>query len=134
VSESAPVTLTERIPSLLFAILIAVAAVFVAGGFLWGYLSRGELRGGIDFSTGVALGCFLVGLNYVWTRSVVRRVLRGDSSRARVVLTYVVKLGLTVLVLFLAILQLGVDPLAILVGVTSLFVAVMVAFAFGALA
>ena len=104
--------------------------------FTWGegnLASTGELRGGIDFSVGVALGCSVVGLNYVWTRSVVRRVLQGDSSKARVVLTYMVKLGLTVLVLFLAILRLEVDPLAILVGVTSLFVAVMVAFAFGAL-
>jgi hypothetical protein len=132
-SPASPSALAERVPRLLLLILIAIGAGFTAAGFAWGYLDGGGLRGGIDFSVGVALGCLLVGLNYLWTRSVVRRVIQGDSSKARVVLTYMVKFGLTVLILFLAILQFGVDPLAILVGVTSLFVAVMVAFAFGAL-
>ena len=105
-------------------ILIAVSAALSAGGYLWG---------GIDFSIGVALGCLIVGLNYLWTRAVVRRVLRGEGSKGRVALSYLAKLGLTVLVLFLAILRFGVDPLAILIGVSSLFVSVTVAYAFGAL-
>ena len=120
----APSPLPERFPRALSWILFGVSAAFVVAGWLWG---------GIDFSVGVALGSLIVGLNYFWTRSVIRRVLRGEGSKGRVALSYLGKFGLTVLVLFVAILRFGVDPLAILVGVTSLFVAVIVAFAFHAL-
>ena len=123
-NEPAPQPLPARIPRGLSWALVAVSAALSGLGYLWG---------GIDFSVGVALGCLIVGLNYLWTRAVVRRVLRGEGSKGRVALSYLAKLGLTVLVLFLAILRFGVDPLAILIGVSSLFVSVMVAYAFGAL-
>jgi hypothetical protein len=119
-SEPAPLTLAQAQARAIEWILLAVSAALVGLGYLWQ---------GIDFSAGVALGCLLIGLNFVWTRSVVRRVLRGEGSKGRVALSYLAKFGLTVLVLFLAILQFRIDPLAILVGVSSLLLAIVVALA-----
>jgi hypothetical protein len=93
------------------------ALALTATGWLWK---------GIDFAAGVTLGSLVVGLNVAWTRTVVLGALRGERGKARVALTYLAKFGLTVLVLALAILRFGIDPLAILVGVSSLLLAVTV--------
>lgn len=98
-------------------ILAAATALLSLGALLWQ---------GIDFFVGVALGCLIVGLNYVWTRSVVARGLRDGHFKARIAISYLAKFALTVVVLFLAILRFGVDPLAILVGISSLLLAVFV--------
>lgn len=100
------------------AILAAVSVVLCAGAGLWG---------GIDFLVGVALGCLVVGLNYAWTRHVVRRALLEGALKLRVGLAYTLKFGLTAVALYAAIVEFGVDPLAILIGVSSLVVASLVA-------
>jgi small-conductance mechanosensitive channel len=74
----------------------------------------------------VTLGCLVAGLNIAWTRIVISRALRGERTKARVLIAYFAKFGLTVLLLFLAIVRFGIDPLGILVGVSALLVAVTV--------
>ena len=89
-------------------------------------IGSARLWKGVDFAAGVTLGCLVAGLNIAWTRMVISRALRGERTKARVLFAYMAKFGLTVLLLFLAILRFGIDPLAILVGVSALLVAVTV--------
>ena len=75
---------------------------------------------------GVALGCLIVGINYTLTIFVVSRALRETSLKGQVLFAFSFKFGLTVVALYLAILHFGVDPLSILLGVTSLVAASLV--------
>ncbi len=93
--------------------LAVVSALLVGGSYLWQ---------GIDFTLGVLLGCGIVGLNLWWTRRVVFKALAGDHPKARLWVTFLAKFGLTVVILFVAILHLNIDPVGIVVGVSSLVV------------
>ncbi len=98
-------------------VLLAVSLLLVGGAYLWR---------GIDFSLGVLLGTTVVGLNFFWTGRVVRGALLHDRPRAHLAVIYSLKFGLTAVILFVAILQFGIDPLGILVGVSALVLAVSV--------
>jgi len=94
-------------------ILAIVSGVLVVGGLIWQ---------GIDFALGVLLGCGIVGLNFWWTRRVIAKALRGDHAKARLWISFLAKFGFTVVILFVAILHLNINPVGILVGVSSLVV------------
>ncbi len=93
--------------------LAAVSLLLVGGSYFWR---------GIDFAVGVLLGSGIVGLNFWWTRRAVSKALRDDSPKAILWISFLSKFGVTVAILSLAILQLEIDPLGILVGVSSLVV------------
>jgi hypothetical protein len=118
VTENAPRSPPKlELPRLFSWALAGASVALIGAGFLWK---------GVDFAAGVTLGCVVVGLNIAWTRRVISRALRGERSTVRVLISYMAKFGFTVLLLFLAILRFGIDPLAILVGVSALLVAVTV--------
>lgn len=95
-------------------LLLVVSAVLVGGAYA---------LLGIDFAGGVLLGCGIVGLNYLWSKRVFSRVLREDHPKARLGTTWVFKFGLTALILYIAIVRLGVDPVGIVVGVSAIVIA-----------
>jgi hypothetical protein len=98
----------------LFArMLTAVSVLLIGGSFFWQ---------GIDFSIGVLLGSGIVSLNLWWTRRVVFKALRDDHPKARLWISFLFKFGLTVVILFIAILRLNIDPVGILVGISSLVI------------
>lgn len=94
-------------------LLVAVSAVLAGGAYLWR---------GLDFSLGVLLGSAIIVLNLVWTIRVVQAVMVSSQPKTRLAFSYVSKLGLTAVVLLVAILKFNLDPIGILVGISSLFV------------
>jgi hypothetical protein len=106
-----------ELPRLFLWALVGASLALTGWALLWK---------GVDFAAGVTLGCLVAGLNIAWTRMVISRALRGERTKARVLIAYIAKFGFTVLLLFLAILRFRIDPLAILVGVSALLVAVTV--------
>ena len=94
-------------------LLVAVSAVLAGGAYLWR---------GLDFSLGVLLGSAIIVLNLVWTIRVVQAVMVSSQPKIRLAFSYVSKLGLTAVVLLVAILKFNLDPIGILVGISSLFV------------
>ena len=94
-------------------LLVAVSAVLAGGAYLWC---------GLDFSLGVLLGSAIIVLNLVWTIRVVQAVMVSSQPKIRLAFSYVSKLGLTAVVLLVAILKFNLDPIGILVGISSLFV------------
>lgn len=109
------------------------------GGLIWLLLAVSvALTGlahawrGLDFSKGVLIGSAVISLNVVWTRSVVRKALYEHRSGGLLTWAYVVKLGLTALVLYAAIFHLRADPIGILAGFTALLLTSVAAMAAGA--
>ena len=94
-------------------LLLGSAVLLTAGGYLWR---------GIDFSLGVLLGSGIAGLNYLWTRRVIQKALRGDHPKSRIGFSLLLKFGLTALILYFAIVRFHFDAMGILVGVSSLVI------------
>jgi len=95
-------------------LLLAVSMALTGGGYL---------LVGIDFTLGVLLGSSLVGLNFLWSQRIFRRALRDPSLKTRLAVSFLLKFAITALVLFVAVLKFQMDPIGILVGVSSLFLA-----------
>ncbi|MCH7479571.1 MAG: ATP synthase subunit I, partial [SAR324 cluster bacterium] len=74
-------------------LLVAVSAVLAGGAYLWR---------GLDFSLGVLLGSAIIVLNLVWTIRVVQAVMVSSQPKTRLAFSYVSKLGLTAVVLLVA--------------------------------
>ena len=95
-------------------ILTGVGAALTVAAYLWR---------GVDFAEGVLLGCALVGLNLYWMARSVSAAMQAQAPRVRVAVSYALRFGLSVLVLYAAIVELGMHPMGIVVGVTSLLIA-----------
>lgn len=95
-------------------LLVGVGAVLLAGS-AW--------LGGLDFGVGVLLGFAIVLLNFIWTKKAVKSILFSDRPRALLTLSFLVKFGITGVVLFYAILRLQVDAIGVLIGLSSLVLA-----------
>ena len=95
-------------------LLLLVSAALVAGAYLlWGF----------DFSLGVLLGSGIVVLSFLWSIRVFSSILREPHSRARLGISWVLKLGVTALVLYVAVVRLGMQPVGIMVGVSAVVIA-----------
>ena len=86
-------------------------------------LALGAALGGIDFAAAVLLGFLIVLLNFYWTKKAVKSVLFSGQPRGLLTLSFLVKFGLTGVVLFYAILRLNVDAVGVLVGLSALALA-----------
>lgn len=95
-------------------LLLLVSAVLVAGAYM---------LLGIDFSLGVLLGSGIVVLNYFWSVRVFSRILEEAQPKVRLGLSWVMKFGVTALVLYVAVVQLDMQPVGIMVGVSAVVIA-----------
>jgi hypothetical protein len=71
----------------------------------------------------VLLGFLIVLLNFYWTKKAVISVLFSGQARSLLAVSFLVKFGVTGVVLFYAILRLNVDAVGVLVGLSSLALA-----------
>ena len=81
---------------------------------------------GIDFFLGVLLGSLIVILNVWWTKKLVETILYAEGTKALVTASYMVKLGFTGVGLYLALFWGGLPAAGLLLGLSSLFIAVLV--------
>jgi hypothetical protein len=86
-------------------------------------LALGAGLGGVDFAAAVLLGFLIVLLNFYWTKKAVISVLFSGQARSLLAVSFLVKFGVTGVVLFYAILRLNVDAVGVLVGLSSLALA-----------
>lgn len=94
-----------------------------------GLLIVAWLWGGLDFATAELLGFLVVALNTYWTKRAVKSVLFDSRPKALLTVTYLFKLGLTAFILYYGIVHYQIDPLGVLLGLTSLLLATLI-FAF----
>ncbi|MBF0239292.1 MAG: ATP synthase subunit I [SAR324 cluster bacterium] len=79
----------------------------------------------LDFLPGTLLGCAIVGLNFYWTRRIVTNVFSKENVKRRMLLVYVVKFGLSITVLFVAVVLLQISALGLLIGLSNIVIAVI---------
>lgn len=97
--------------------MFAVFALLIAGGFL---------IGGVDFGDGVLLGCLLVAVNFFSTQKLAKKLLLEKAAKPWMILAYMLKIGISIGALFLAITRFGIDALGLMVGLSSIFIATII--------
>lgn len=112
-----PISTVLRAPRRLYVVLAGVSAALIA-------LAYG--LGGLDMAKGALLGCAVVGLNLMGTVVFVRRVLRDRRYKALLAISFLVKFGLTLAVLYIAIVRLDMSALGIIIGLSAMLVASLV--------
>ena len=81
---------------------------------------------GMDFLISVAIGVVIVALNFALTRKAVRQVLTSEShAKNKMLFLYLLKIGISAILIYFAIFQFGISAIGILIGLSSLFIAVI---------
>jgi len=80
----------------------------------------------VDFVPAVMLGCLVVVLNFYLTRRILSRLLVFKDLKRRMLVLYLLKLGLSGIVLYLAIVQFRLPGLAILIGLSNILITMLV--------
>ena len=107
----------DRQVNTFFLVLIGCGTVFLIAAWLWG---------GLDFASAELLGFIVVALNVYWTKRAVKSVLFDSRPKALLTVSYLFKLGLTAFILYYGIVHYQIDPLGVLLGLTSLLLATII--------
>ena len=99
----------------LFLMLLSVSALMV--------LLSTILK--LDYLPGILLGCVIIGLNLHWTVHFVRNLVQDRKLHPINLIFYLSKFALSALVLFGALNWLEIPPLALLIGLSNILIAVM---------
>ncbi|MGK0289112.1 MAG: hypothetical protein ACI86H_000537 [bacterium] len=109
-------TETKRVRTLNIVTLCIFLIFPVAGYFI----------SGLDFAKGTLLGCVVVAINFYSTQKLMTKLLIEKTLHAGFFLFYILKMGVSVGILFLGIVQWKLDALGIMFGVSSIFVAILI--------
>jgi uncharacterized membrane protein len=94
--------------------LLIVFGVFIAGSYWFR---------GVDFAKGTLLGCVVVAINFFVSQRLVGQLMLEQKLKPGILVIYVLKFGISGLILFLAITKWQVDIIGIMFGLSSIVVA-----------
>jgi hypothetical protein len=97
----------------MFLLLGAVTAALAGGAWAWA---------GLDMAEGVLLGCAVVAFNLLGTAHFVGAVLAERRFKGRLIASLTVKLGLTLVVLYIAVSRWAMSPVGIVIGLSSMLI------------
>ena len=80
----------------------------------------------LDYLTGVLIGCLLIILNFHWTAHFVHNLIRVRKVQAMNLIFYLSKFAFSALVLFGALIYFDFPPLALLIGLSNIVIAVTI--------
>lgn len=81
---------------------------------------------GLDFTKATLLGCLVVAINFFVSQRLIARVIVEKRIPIVSLLLYMLKLGISGLIIYLAI-KYKYDPWGLMLGLTSIFFATMIA-------
>jgi hypothetical protein len=103
----------RRVLKTMFLLLGAVTVALTGGAWAWA---------GLDTAEGVLLGCAIVAFNLLGTAHFVGAVLAERRFKGRLIASLTVKLGLTLVVLYIAVSRWGMSPVGIVIGLSSMLI------------
>ncbi|NQU64412.1 MAG: ATP synthase subunit I [SAR324 cluster bacterium] len=80
---------------------------------------------GIDFAKGTLIGCGVVAINFFISQRLIGKLMLEKKLQAGLLLSYFFKLTLSIVILFLAVTRLKVDLIGLMLGLSSIFCAVV---------
>ncbi|MBU2510612.1 ATP synthase subunit I [bacterium] len=100
--------------------LLVIFALLVLGSYWFG---------GVDFAKGTLVGCIVVAINFFVSQRLVGNLILEKSLNPILVIAYLAKLGVSILILFIAVIKLQVDVVGVMLGLSSvLFSSIATAF------
>jgi len=81
---------------------------------------------GVDFGTGALVGCFVVGINLFISQRLVAKLLYDQSSKPLALLAYFFKIGLSVLILYIAVIKFKVDLMGVALGLSTIIISILI--------
>lgn len=109
----ATTAIRRRVMRRIFLLLGAVTVALTGGTWAWA---------GLDMAEGVLLGCAIVAFNLLGTAHFVGAVLAEGRFKGRLLASLTVKLGLTLVVLYIAVSRWGMSPTGIVIGLSSMLI------------
>ena len=97
----------------IYLLLGIVTAALAGGTWAWG---------GLDMAEAVLLGCAVIALNLLGTAQFVAAVLSERRYKGRLIASLTIKLGLTLVVLYIAVSRLAMSPVGIVIGLSSMLI------------
>lgn len=96
------------------AALLTVFGVFIAGSYWFR---------GVDFAKGTLLGCVVVAINFFISQRLVGQLMLEQSLKPGLLFIYLLKFGISGLIIFLAVTRWQIDIPGIMLGLSSILVA-----------
>ena len=96
--------------------LLFIFAVLIGGGY-------GAM--GVDFAKGTLIGCVVVAINFFISQRLIGKLILEKKLQFNLLLSYFFKLALSIVILFLAVTRLKVDLIGLMLGLSSIFFAVV---------
>ena len=103
----------RRALAIMFVLLGVVTCALSGGAWAWANL---------DMARAVLLGCAVVAFNLLGTAHFVGAVLAERRFKGRMIASLTVKLGLTLVVLYIAVSRWSMDPVGIVIGLSSMLI------------
>ena len=94
---------------------------------LWGvgiFLVAGAFWYNTDFLIAVSIGVVIVIVNFVLTRKAVGQLVNNGNTKNKMLFLYLLKMGVSAILIYFAILHFEVSPIGILLGISSLIIAI----------
>lgn len=80
---------------------------------------------GVDFAKGTLIGCVVVAINFFISQRLIGKLIIQKKLQVNLLLSYLFKLTLSIVILFLAVTRLKVDLIGLMLGLSSIFIAVV---------
>lgn len=81
---------------------------------------------GIDFAKATSVGCFIVAINFFVSQRLIARLITEKTLQISLLFAYIFKLTISALILFFAVTRLKLDPLGLMIGLSSILLAVVI--------
>ncbi len=97
----------------------------VGGMFLAVPLVAG-LIGGLDWGKAALVGCLVVGINLLISQRLAAKLIFDQAGKALALMVYLFKLGLSVLILYLAVVRFHLNLWGVMLGLSSVILAILI--------
>lgn len=96
--------------------LLLIFAALVGGGYA---------VQGLDFAKATLVGCIVVAINFFLSQRLLGRMLIEKKMQAALLLSYLFKFALSVAILFFAVTRWKMDVIGLMLGLSSIFLSVV---------